>query len=909
MKKLLLTAFALYATAAFPRPVLMGDTNHSRESVYFPGEPVELTFRISGLEPKKPGPDLRVRIVDELDRELAKYERKLLADWHGCEEIVIKNAPNGRLGFYRVYAALADGTKLVTPWASRRDCEMSYAVVRDPKTREKVDEDILMIYGNFDPRVGGYLKDVPEPKLDLLNNIPLEGQWRNIERNGPGSYVNNPDRDRLRLGRHVMLMSGACRWPKAEMERCFRMKNHRDSGRPAALTPEGEVAFTNMFTHYVRNYRRQYLHRTPRVYEISSEWEAAENGSRSYADIVRVYELAYAIVRAEDPEGIVCGPGYGVESRYTIAFLKAGLGRYIDALTVHPYFNPYPIEPAGIVQQVRAGREMVKKLAGRDLPVIDTECGRDTGDMKAREDEQMRHQVRLQTIYVGEGYRSLSLFCRIDYRLQPGFGYIYNLSYGRSHTDYGGDYPGPKTSPKPIYPAMSALCWFLTNSKPLADIPFVGKTVVGYVFKHVPDGRINLTLWDWKRGIADPNKVNLKVLKGAGEIEVADHMGNVRRVKANAKGEIPLELFDMPVYVLGVDPAIWEREDGERAQLAKEFAAAEEAARRAKGVEIVSVKPGIVGAASALEVELQDVSGRENLGTVSFTMKSTGGRVYSAPFRIAADEKASVLVPIGAVEVDPFTMQDLTVTATMADGRKDIREDRANFFVCPYFAAAKIDGDFSEWERLPAIPLRNCVEKPQFYQGPEDQTGTARIGWNEKGLVFCFDVDDDKYYMREGRSQYCWGADAVQIALANEYRYEKTGNTLLDLITEGKALYSFALVPEPYAHRHSSWDREESIVNHPIAPVDLNDGRSGYEMQAKVTKLPNGRFREQWEIQIPWHAINARDPAPGKRVAFGFILNDHDENDFGRYTGLGAFHLHFSERFGAMILGDRRRVD
>ena len=44
-------------------------------------------------------------------------------------------------------------------------------------------------------------------------------------------------------------------------------------------------------------------------------------------------------------------------------------------------------------------------------------------------------------------------------------------------------------------------------------------------------------------------------------------------------------------------------------------------------------------------------------------------------------------------------------------------------------------------------------------------------------------------------------------------------------------------------------------------------------------------------------------PKPGDRIAFGFVLNDHDEKDFGRYTGLGAFHLHFSERFGAMLLG------
>ena len=900
----------LAAVAAQAKPALIGDTNHERESVFFPDEKVELNFTVTGLEPKKPGPDLKVRIVDEYEKELWKKDFRLLADWNGNEAVHVTGVPCGRLGFYRVYAELADGTLLTSPWASRRNGEMTYAVVRRPKDRELVDEEILMIYGNFDERVGGRLP--PAHGQDFLGNgkanprwagRQTSGCWCDLEANRPGEYVEDPDRDNIRLGRHVMLLSGAPnRWSDADKKRIFRMENHKWDGRPPALTPEGEKAFERFLRAWVPNYRRQFIDRKPRVYEVSSEWEKSENGSRTTADIVRCYEIASKVIHELDPEGIVCGVGYGPTEDHTMDFLRHGLGKYIDALTVHPYYNPDPVEPNGIIQTVKAARETIFKATGKYLPIINTECGYATYDQKPAEAVQMKHLVRLQSIYAGEGWKSLSLFCRIDYRLQPGFGYIYNLSYGRSHTEYGMDYPGPKTSPKPLYPAMSALCWFLANSRPCGDIPFLGRTCWGYVFKHVPDGKVNLSLWDWGRTRDEAQKIDLRV--GRAEVEVADHMGNVRTVKANAKGEIPLELYDMPVYVLDVDPAIWEHAGGERDKLAAEFKAREEAARRAKGIEIGELKPCLAADGGAgLEVALTDTTGKPNDGTLELVFKDRPDDRLSVAYSLKPGETAAVVVPLGKLAVYPFRHLEFAATAKLRDGRTVAKEDKANFFVVPKAPALAIDGDFSKWERMPLVTIEDCVEKPQYYKGPEDQQAKAWIGWDEKGLVFYFDVDDDKYQMRPGRTQYCWGADAVQIALAKAYRYEKTSNTLLDLISEGKALYSFALVPEPYAHRHASWDAENPVVNHPKAPVDLNDGKSGYEMQGKVTNLPNGRVREQWEIRIPWHAINFANPKPGDRIAFGFILNDHDEKDFGRYTGLGAFHLHFSERFGAMLLG------
>ena len=165
-------AAALISAVSWAKPVLTGDKSHFDDGIYFPQDAVKLVFRVSGLEPKKPGPDLKVRVVDEYERPIANYTLKVLADAAGCDELYVPNAPGGRLGFYRVYAELADGTKLHSPWASARDGEMTYAVVRDPKDREAVDEDILMFLNQTDPRLAGPVE--PRSPVPGLKGSPRQ---------------------------------------------------------------------------------------------------------------------------------------------------------------------------------------------------------------------------------------------------------------------------------------------------------------------------------------------------------------------------------------------------------------------------------------------------------------------------------------------------------------------------------------------------------------------------------------------------------------------------------------------------------------------------------------------------------------------------------------------------------------
>ena len=156
-------------SATWAKPVLTGETSHTRDSIYIQGEKVEIFFTITGLEPKKPGPNLLIRICDEYERELWKAEHKTLADVHGADMVRIGyGIPQTKLGFYRVYAELSDGTKLITPWSTQRDGELTYAVVRNPKDRPQALYHLAVCF-----RKKG-MPDMAAEQLDLAREIVTE---------------------------------------------------------------------------------------------------------------------------------------------------------------------------------------------------------------------------------------------------------------------------------------------------------------------------------------------------------------------------------------------------------------------------------------------------------------------------------------------------------------------------------------------------------------------------------------------------------------------------------------------------------------------------------------------------------------------------------------------------------------
>ena len=866
-------------------PVLTGEVALSDDCIFLPHEKPVLAFRISGLAPQAKGPDLRVRIVDERERELWRKDFPTLADKAGFDEIRVREIPCGRLGFYRVYAALADGTKLHSPWSTMRDGELTYAVVRDPKDREQVDESILCFFHSTDPRMVGHVHAYgAQDYSDMM--------WRHNEPNRPGQYANDPAAAARRI--RPSLIYTSMDWSEADKKRYFKLDGHK--GGIPALTAEGEKVWGDYVRALARNYRAQNPDHKPRLYELSSEWRHSDNGSRTMADVIRLYEIGYQAVHEEDPEGIVLGIGYDPYYYTTHDYLKAGLGKWLDAVAVHPYFNPDPVEPNGLVRKIRAAKKWMREYTGRDIPVYNTECGYATHWLAANEPVQMKHLTRMGLIFVGEGWKSLSIFVPFDYRGEAGFGLSYSLSLGRSHTDTILDFGAKRTAPKPAWPALSAMCGFVTNSKSCGDIPFLGETVWGYVFKHQKTGKVNLAVWDWS---GKPNAVSLKV--GRANVRVADHMGNLRTETCTDKGELSLVLEDMPTYVFDVDPEVWERPDGERVQLAAAFKAKQEAARRARGVLVKGLAPTAVGGRPAVEVTLEDTSAQPNAGEIAVRVAGADGSEGRLAYALAANETKTFVVPLGPFAVRPLIEEDVVATATMADGRTATRTDRTNFFIAPR-AHIAVDGSFDDWKGVPLYPLdtvRNLAFGQATYGGAKDLSAEAAAAWDEKGLYFRFVVTDNDW-QQPPASTMVWSRDSVQIALARVYRYEETSNEYLDLLTEARTEHAFGLTAEgPYVYRHTTFDNK----TFPRGPVA--DGPDAPQVNGRVARNADGSWRIEYEVFVPWSNLSTKAPPVGSRLGWAFTINDTDAGkSYANVTMLGGFSLKFANKFGALILGE-----
>src|SRR5690606_20037455 len=85
--------------------------------------------------------------------------------------------------------------------------------------------------------------------------------------------------------------------------------------------------------------------REERIYQIT--WEPIQpwGFKGKDEDIVRIHEIAYRALHEADPKAVAAGPTRGVdknEVERTGAIFRRGLGRWVDAYSVHPYFAITP---------------------------------------------------------------------------------------------------------------------------------------------------------------------------------------------------------------------------------------------------------------------------------------------------------------------------------------------------------------------------------------------------------------------------------------------------------------------------------------------------------------------------------------------------------------------------------------
>lgn len=548
-----LSAVAALAPSLLCQPAfastLAVDTSRPESSTFVPGEKVTATFVATGLSPNSSSV-MSIVIKDEHEAVLTKTTLQVQADaagnWRGDW-----TAPSDKLGFYRVFPALADGTAL-PKLASRAAGYFTYAVVPDPLKRTDYGSE-----GSVFGMQGGFNVNVKViPYLGVRWVLGGFG-WGNMEKDHPGQLAEDVAKAKA-AGKIYPPPSTAVQqitymgkpWntyllPGLNGVPAWALVPGSQGSAQGAILPTAEGSWASYteqvgktFSSLAPNYPRRY-------YQVT--WEPVYPWGFKGTDeqLVRIYQLAYPALHKGDPHAMVVGPTDGGigdgDAAWTERLMKAGIGKYLDGLSIHPYF-PLPPEQNGLIEHVDALKAVIRQYVGHDLPLLGTEQGYATGEDETKELLQADGLVRENLILIGEGFKLNFAFYVHDYPGEPGYGFYYNLN---PRASFGTD----KTGPKPVVPAYAAMTYLIDGHKPTQRIDYLGATSLGYAFERGDD--VVLALWDFG---SKAHTVSLPV--GKAPVKVYDMMGN-ERVVAPSNGQIDVTISNDPIYIKGVAPAIW----------------------------------------------------------------------------------------------------------------------------------------------------------------------------------------------------------------------------------------------------------------------------------------------------------------------------------------------------------------
>jgi hypothetical protein len=527
---------------------LSADTNKPNISTYVAGEPAEISFSISGLESNQSS-TLDLTLLDEYGNSSSPPQAlEITADEHGNATGSVA-LPTQKLGYYELHARLADGTTLPAV-GTRPSGFISYAVVPDPARRTD--------YGDEGSRFG--LQGGFNASANIISYLGVRyvlqdgAGWGELEPDYAGEYdiarrlarsnglllpapnpaVHSPLFDGKPWQTYDVTLVSRATVPPWALRRGTAGTTCKAFG---ALNASSERSLKNFAAATATAFRSDYSSQHKRYYQVTWEPAAGWCFRGSAADLVKMYALVYAAIHAADPGAVVAGPTLFSDQKSTAQLRElwqAGLGRYIDAFSIHPYTAWPPEAERGLVSTLRLQLAEARQAVGHTMSFIGTEHGYTSGALgnlrKALGD------IRSSLMMLGEGAQIDFGFYAADYWEGPdpakdeGYGYYWNLN---PRISWGTD----KLGPKAVVPAYAAMTYFLdgsTSDGPLTDLR-AGQ--VGYRF-HKPDGSSIRAIWD--------PQGSTTYLIGSGAL-VCDWMGNcLPRSESNSM----VDIGQAPTYII-----------------------------------------------------------------------------------------------------------------------------------------------------------------------------------------------------------------------------------------------------------------------------------------------------------------------------------------------------------------------
>ena len=563
-----------------------------------------------------------------------------------------------------------------------------------------------------------------------------------------------------------------------------------------------------------------------RIYE--NLWEPNLRAPNATA-IVAAQKIAWETIHELDPEALVGAyTSSGIDLRYLRTLMELGLWKYMNALCVHPY-KGIP-ELNGFIDDVRGMKRIIREYMGRDIPMFATESGMNEFNTVDGDKRKLCGQLRQALILFGEGFQ---MYC-------PFYGYDFgadlnNQSDGDYGLNYNSQYPKVRfgcriSQPRPIFGGLAAFARLTEGHRPTCAIEWLAETVLGYAFTDKSDADSVIAIWDWgARGTV----VELPV--GREGVEVADIMGNVRKLKA-PKGTLKLALSEYPQYVLHVDPKIWGR--AAQAKLkwsARRFKTANELAPVGVDGFVPAFRDGEPGVAVTL-VNRTDTAQEVTLET---RIPGEPDCRRKVPVSVPAHGEKRVEVAFTGFRPSPTNLFETVARVVPAKGTVVEVKETFNFAALP------------------------C----------EFAFGDCRVKLSADKEFLRFDVTvADTTPKNEKSGWWNWNGDSVQVALAKEFLAKRTQNDIADAFAEAHCEYTVAKTPlGDEICRTITWDPTRypcdngrgGIVDKSVAPRQVtHDGKAW-----------------RYVFSLPWSFINLSSPEPGTPFRMAFQYNDRVPDD------------------------------
>ena len=757
--------------------------------------------------------------------------------------------PTDRYGFRRVCVTSGDLT--LPKCGSRPKGCLTYAVVPDPAKRPKIPEEdaFFGLQGRSFCRWTGahhlFSASTPSPNVTSC----LARTQRQLSGDVP---VYGTIAAEYRFVKPFMAKEAAA---------CFVQRAKVAPRLPFSFAA-GDVAGERHFRETTKAFARAARDSRPgrRIYEYAQECDLAAPDAET---VVRCQKAFYEAVHEADPEAIVTAAGVSnvlkPKQNFMRRLFELGIADSMDAFSIHPY-TPYPPEPNGFLENIRAFTDIVRQHKGPDAMMVATEGG--FAAPASGEVEQMEGNIRVALMLLGEGYAFHLMFWTID------FG---NDNYDWFDGDYGLNYNlelktnrySNMTSPRPVLPALAAATLLLDGKRPVTPIETLGPTAFGYAYAD-RDDRCALALWDFG---GEDHEVSVPV--GRETVDVADIMGNVTRCSAQG-GNVTLKLTGAPVYVLDPASNLWGHKGLMRRKLADELAERKKREEAACRVKILSAAPAFFGRRPGVRVELENRTSTSRTCRVGVRIRGVPEARQSAEVVLAARGTGEVALPFDAgVRLDPSLRSDVEVSVSCADGFHAEGKQSFNFLGAQRVPESVGEGgDFWAWRPT------GRFDWPADTGASDGERVRMGLGWNSRYLLVDVAVLDDLFSNRRTGAT-TWAGDSIQLGLAKAELRQSSGNYQTDLQDEAMSEITLALTTNgPSAYRTVTFD--------PVRfPTDNKGGGeiSRDDLPLEIIVRTNAtRAVARYRAAIPWRFLNVTEPVAGQVIRLGAFSNDSDAN-------------------------------